>query len=85
MTREQLESNSKERKCTELKNEQNEKRAGAEREQNERNEARSEKTKKDKEGREDEVDRREMKDETMVRRRKTNTADSRAPSNSMTR
>ena len=60
MTREQLESNSKERECTELKKEQNEKWAGAEREQNERVEARSEKSKQDKEGREDEDERREM-------------------------
>ena len=85
MPREQLESTSKERECTELKNEQNGKWAGAEREQNERVEARSEMSKKDKEGREDEVERREMNDETTVRRSKTNTADSRATSNSMTR
>ena len=42
MTREQLESSSKERKCTELKNEQNEKWVRAEQEQNERIEARTE-------------------------------------------
>ena len=61
------------------------KRASAEREQNERIVARSEKSKKDKEGREDEVARREMSDQTTMRRSKTNTADSRATSNSMTR
>ena len=48
-------------------------RARAEREQNERIVARSEKSKKDKEGREDEVARREMSDQTTVRRSKTNT------------
>ena len=58
MPREQLKSTSKERECTEMKNEQNGKWAGAEREQNERAEARSKMTKKDNEGREDEREKR---------------------------
>ena len=71
MTREQLESSSKERTCTELKKDENA-RARAEREQNERIVARSEKSKRDKEGSEDGGGRLERRDQTTKRRSKTN-------------